>query len=156
MAWKYSHLPSGPTSNWPISTSLRRVGFPVPSGIGAFGAIRRLPSAIADGSVRAFGVTARERLGFPPDVPTMDEGGVKGFELAIWHGFYAPRNTPRSIREKLTAALEKALGHPMLTERYAQIGAVPVRPDAATPASLAGKLAAEIARWTPVLKDASS
>lgn len=111
---------------------------------------------IADGSVRAFGVTTKERLGFLPDVPTMDEGGLKGFELAIWHGFYAPKNTPRPIRQKLTAALQKALGHPMLTERYGQIGAVPVREDAATPASLAEKLAAEVARWTPVIKAAQA
>lgn len=107
--------------------------------------------AIGSGTVRAFGVTTRERLPFLPDVPTMDEGGLKGFELAIWHGFYAPKGTPQPVLDRLTAALGKALQSPMLRERYGQIGAVPVSQAAATPDGLAAKLSAEIARWTPVI-----
>ncbi len=109
-------------------------------------------NAITSREVRAYAVTTRDRLGTLPEVPTMDEGGVKDFELAIWHGFYAPKGTPKPVIERLSQALGKALRSKLVVERYGQIGAIPASPEAATPAGLATKLASEIARWTPVIK----
>jgi len=64
---------------------------------------------IRDGRVKIYGVTSTSRLAALPSVPTLDEQGLKGFEVKVWHGVYAPKGTPRDITEKLTRALREAL-----------------------------------------------
>ncbi|BAT59590.1 tripartite tricarboxylate transporter family receptor [Variibacter gotjawalensis] len=109
-------------------------------------------NAINSGGAKAYAVTTKKRLETLPNVPTMNEIGVKDFELAIWHGFYAPKGTPKPIIDKLSAALEKALRSKLVADRFAELGAVPVSAEDATPAGLAKKLQSEMDRWGPVIQ----
>jgi tripartite-type tricarboxylate transporter receptor subunit TctC len=109
---------------------------------------------INTGKVKAFAVTTKERLKTLPNLPTMDEAGVKGFEVVAWHGLYAPKGTPKPVIDKLAAALQGALKDQKVIERLADLGAKPVSQEAATPAALDKYLADEIAKWKPVIEAA--
>jgi tripartite-type tricarboxylate transporter receptor subunit TctC len=84
----------------------------------------------------------------------MEEAGLKGFEVSIWHAFYAPRGTPKPIIEKLTKALQVALKDSMIKQRFADLGTEPVSEDRATPDALRKHLKAETDKWGPILKKA--
>ena len=71
--------------------------------------------------VNAYAITTKSRLPSLPDLPTADEAGLKGFELAVWHGVFAPRGTPPAIVEKLSMALIGALNDPDLVKRFREI-----------------------------------
>jgi tripartite-type tricarboxylate transporter receptor subunit TctC len=109
---------------------------------------------IKSGKVKAYAVTTTERLATLPDLPTLDEAGVKGFKVVAWHGLYAPKGTPKPVIDKLAAALQGALKDQKVVERLADLGAVPVSQEDATPAALDQHLAAEIAKWKPVIEAA--
>ena len=109
---------------------------------------------IESGKIKGYAVTTSERLPVLPDLPTLDEAGLKGFEMTVWHGMYAPAGTPKEIIEKLSAALQVALKDPKVIERFAQLGTAPVAAEQATPAALDQHLAAEIARWQPIIQAA--
>ena len=64
---------------------------------------------IKEGQIKPYAVTTRERIAILPDLPTLAESGVKGFDLSAWHAIWAPKGTPEPIRQKLAAALQKAL-----------------------------------------------
>jgi tripartite-type tricarboxylate transporter receptor subunit TctC len=89
-----------------------------------------------------------------PDLPTADEAGLEGIEIAIWHGLYAPAGTPEDVVAKLSDALETALASERVVQRFAELGTAPVPPEAATPAALQEKLLSEIERWRPVIEEA--
>src|SRR5258707_4633310 len=74
-------------------------------------------SQIKSGKVKVYGVTSKKRVPSLPDVPTLDEQGLKGFEVGIWHGFYAPKGTPKPAIDRLVAALQEALKDPDVKER---------------------------------------
>jgi tripartite-type tricarboxylate transporter receptor subunit TctC len=112
--------------------------------------------AIKAGKVRALAVTSPERLSVLPDLPTLDEVGLKGFNVSIWHGFYAPKGTPKPVIDKLEAALKAALKDPAIVKRFADLGTEPVSQDKATPAGLRSKLTSEIQRWEPLIKKAGA
>ncbi len=99
-------------------------------------------------------MTTKERLKTLPNLPTMDEAGVKGFEVVAWHGLYAPKGTPKAVVDKLAAALQGALKDEKVIARLADLGAEPVSQQAATPAALDKYLADEIAKWKPVIESA--
>ena len=109
---------------------------------------------INTGKVKAFAVTTKERLRTLPNLPTLDEAGVKGFEVVAWHGLYAPKGTPKPVIDKLAAALQGALKDEKVIARLADLGAEPVSQEAATPAALDKYLADEIAKWKPVIEAA--
>jgi tripartite-type tricarboxylate transporter receptor subunit TctC len=111
-------------------------------------------SQIKSGKVKAYAVTTTERLASFPDLPTLDEAGLKGFEVVAWHGLYAPKGTPKPVVDKLAAALQGALTDRKVVERFADLGTVPVSQEAATPAALDQYLTAEIAKWKPVIEAA--
>ncbi len=111
-------------------------------------------SQIKAGKIKAYGVTTKTRVPALPDLPTLDQSGLPGFEVAVWHGLYAPAGTPKDVIQKLEAALQKALKDPKVIERFADLGTVPVAQDRATPAALQAHLEAEIAKWSPVIKAA--
>jgi tripartite-type tricarboxylate transporter receptor subunit TctC len=111
---------------------------------------------IKAGRIKGYAVTTPERLSVLPDLPTLDEAGLKGFEMTVWHGLYAPAGTPGDILEKLSAALQVALKDPKVVERFAQLGTTPVAPDQATPAALDQHLAAEIGKWKPIIQAAGA
>ena len=77
-----------------------------------------------------------KRLASLPDVPTLQESGLPGFEVAVWHGLYAPKGTPKPVVDKLAAALQTALKDPNVTARFAELGTEPVVAERATPDAL--------------------
>ena len=109
---------------------------------------------IEAGKIKGYAVTTPERLPVLPDLPTLDEAGLKGFEMTVWHGMYAPAGTPREIVDKLSAALQVALKDPKVIERFAQLGTAPVAVEEATPTAMDQHLAAEIERWKPIIQAA--
>ena len=111
---------------------------------------------IEGGKIKAFAVTTPKRLTAPAlaTLPTLDESGLKGFNVSIWHGLYAPKGTPKAVQEKLNTALRAALKDPELIKRQEALGAVVM-----TDARLAGAehkkfVEAEIGKWGPVIKAA--
>jgi tripartite-type tricarboxylate transporter receptor subunit TctC len=109
---------------------------------------------IKSGKVKVYGVTTRKRVPSLPDIPTLDEQGLKGFEVSIWHALYAPKGTPKAAIDKLVAALQEALKDDTVKKRFADLGAEEVPLEQATPAALAAHLKAEVAKWGPVIKKA--
>jgi len=113
-------------------------------------------SQIEGKKVKAFAVTTNKRLTTPAlkDLPTLGESGLKGFEVTIWHGLYAPRGTPPDVVAKLNAALKAALKDPDFIKKQEGLGAVVVTDKRLEPAEHKKFVAAEIAKWSPVLKAA--
>jgi len=109
---------------------------------------------IKSGKVKVYAVTSKKRVPSLPDVPTLDEQGLKGFEVGIWHALYAPKGTPKPALDKLVAALQAALKDETVNRRFADLGAQAYPVDKATPAALAAHLKAEIAKWGPIIKKA--
>lgn len=109
---------------------------------------------IKAGSVRFFGVTTAQRIKALPDAPTLAEQGMKGFEVMVWHGVYAPKGTPKEATEKFNAALRTALKDPNFVARMADLGAEIVPDSKLTPDGLRTWLKQEIDRWGPVIKAA--
>ena len=111
---------------------------------------------IEGGRVKAYAVTTSKRLTTPAlaGLPTLDEAGLKGFDVSIWHGLYAPKGTPKATLDRLNAALKTALRDPEFIRREQALGAV-VATDARTdPAEHKRFVEAEIAKWGPVIKAA--
>ena len=111
-------------------------------------------SQIKGDKIKVYGVTTKKRVASLPNVPTMDEGGLKGFEISIWHALYAPKGTPKPVIERLTKALQAAIRDTVVRQRFAELGAEPVPDAAATPDALRAHLKAEIDRWGPIIKKA--
>ncbi len=109
---------------------------------------------IKDGRVKVFGVTTNSRLAALPNVPTLDEQGLKGFEVKVWHGLYAPKGTPAPVLERLGVALRAAMQDPALKSRLADLNADIVPLEKMTPAGLKTYLESEIGKWGPVIKKA--
>lgn len=113
-------------------------------------------SQIEGKKVKAYAVTTTKRLTTPAlkDLPTLNEAGLKGFEVTIWHGLYAPKGTPADVVAKLNAALKAALKDPDFIKKQEGLGAVVVNDKRVEPAEHKKFVAAEIAKWSPVLKAA--
>ena len=111
-------------------------------------------SQIKAGKINVYGVTTKKRVASLPNVPTMDEAGLKGFEVSVWHGLYAPKGTPKPAIDKLTKALQVALKDDNVKQRFAELGTEPVAENRATPAALGSHLKAEIDKWAPIIKKA--
>jgi tripartite-type tricarboxylate transporter receptor subunit TctC len=109
---------------------------------------------IKSGNIKAYGVTVNKRLASLPDLPTLAESGLDGFEVSIWHGIWAPKGTPAAVVSKLENALQAALKDPMVIQRFADLGTEPVPLEQATPAALDSHLKAEIERWKPIVQAA--
>jgi tripartite-type tricarboxylate transporter receptor subunit TctC len=109
---------------------------------------------IKAGKVKVYAVTSMKRVPSLPDVPTLNELGLKNFEVGIWHALYAPKGTPKPALDKLVAALQEALRDPVVNQRFADLGATAYPADKATPAVLAAHVKAEIDKWAPIIKKA--
>jgi len=111
-----------------------------------------LPSALGlvkDGKLRALGVTGLTRSATFPDLPTVAEQGLPGFEAVLHYGIVAPAGTPRPIVDKLNAALREALGDPSISNRFAAEGAEPL---ATTPEEYAADIDREETKWSALVK----
>jgi len=113
-------------------------------------------SQIEGKKVKAFAVTTPKRLSTASlkDLPTLQESGLKGFEVTIWHGLYAPKGTPADVQTKLNNALKAALKDPEFIKKQEGLGAVVVTDKRMEPAEHKKFVAAEIAKWSPVIKAA--
>ncbi len=109
---------------------------------------------IRGGKVKAYSVTTKARIKALPDLPTVQESGIPGFQVGIWHGLWAPKGTPKPAIDKLTNALQKALQDQSVVSKFADLGTEPVPQDQATPAALAKHLKAEVDKWAPIIKKA--
>jgi tripartite-type tricarboxylate transporter receptor subunit TctC len=109
---------------------------------------------VKGGRVKLYGATATTRIAALPDTPTLEEGGLRGFEVVVWHGIYAPKGTPKAALEKVGAALRAALKDPGVTQRLVELGAQVVPESQQTPSGLHDRLAAEIEKWTPIMRKA--
>jgi tripartite-type tricarboxylate transporter receptor subunit TctC len=103
------------------------------------------------GSVRALAVTTKERISVVPDLPTIAEAGVPGFDVSSWFGFFVPARTPLSVIAKVNTDTNAALAYPPVRSRFEELGATP---KGSTPAELAAFLKSEIDKWGPVIRDA--
>lgn len=110
--------------------------------------------AIRAGHIQGLGVTSAERLAGMPFLPAVAEAGIRGLELSIWHGLFAPRGTPRDVLEELAVILRAALASPAFTQPMIGMQAVVAGREQASPAGLRALLAGEIARWAPILRKA--
>jgi len=110
---------------------------------------------IRSGQIKAYAVTTKTRLPSMKDVPTLAESGLPGVELIVWNGLFAPKDTPQPIVDRLATALQAAVKDPAVEKRLAELGAVPSKPDEATPAALRAWMKSEVARWTPIIKAAA-
>jgi tripartite-type tricarboxylate transporter receptor subunit TctC len=113
-------------------------------------------SQIEGKTVKAFAVTTAKRLATPAlkHLPTMQESGLKGFEVTIWHGLYAPKGTPADALGKINAALKAALKDPEFIKKQEALGAVIVTDKRVEPAEHKKFVASEIAKWGPVIQAA--
>ena len=113
-------------------------------------------SQIEAKKVKAYAVTTAKRLTTPAlkDLPTLQEEGVKNFQVTIWHGLYAPKGTPADVQKKINDALKVALKDPEFIKKQEGLGAVVVTDKRMEPAEHKKFVAAEIAKWSPIIKAA--
>jgi tripartite-type tricarboxylate transporter receptor subunit TctC len=116
-----------------------------------FDAITTMASNVKAGQVRALGTSASKRSTVLPEVPTIAEAGVPGYDSTIWLGIMAPAGTPKPIIDKLNAEINKAINRPDVREAWDKQGAVPL---AMTPAEFDAYLRKDIDKWAQVVKSA--
>jgi tripartite-type tricarboxylate transporter receptor subunit TctC len=109
---------------------------------------------IQAGSVKAYGVTSAKRVPSLPNIPTLQEQDLKGFEVVVWHGLYAPKGTPKAVLDRLNAALRSVVADAAFKDALAKLGSTPVALDKVSPDALRTQLKAEIDRWGPIIKKA--
>ncbi|KTT14701.1 Bug family tripartite tricarboxylate transporter substrate binding protein [Pseudacidovorax intermedius] len=114
-----------------------------------FGDVLVLLPQIQAGKLRALAVTSKTRHPMLPDVPTLDEAGLKGFEALSWQGLFAPAGTPPEVVEKLSAEVNKAVRSPDVREYFASRGFIV---EGTTPAAFKALIEGEVKKWTPIVK----
>jgi tripartite-type tricarboxylate transporter receptor subunit TctC len=108
-------------------------------------------SHVKAGTLRGLAVTTRERVAVVPDIPTIAESGVPGFDVFSWFGFFVPARTPQDVVARINADTNAALAYAPVKSRFEELGAVP---KGSTQAELAAFLQSEIAKWGPVIREA--
>ena len=106
------------------------------------------------GKVRGYAITAKARLASAPDIPTVDEAGLPGFYMSIWHAIWVPKGTPREVVARLNAAVREALADPAIRKRFADMGQEIPTPDQQSPEALRAHHKAETDKWGPLIKAA--
>jgi tripartite-type tricarboxylate transporter receptor subunit TctC len=107
------------------------------------------------GNIRAYAVTSPRRIASAPDIPTVDEAGLKNLYVTTWTGLFAPKGTSDDIIDKLGAAVRQALADPELQERLAAVGQLVYPPDQQFAQSLAKLQDDDIKKWWPIIKEAN-
>jgi tripartite-type tricarboxylate transporter receptor subunit TctC len=108
---------------------------------------------VREGKLRAIGVTSAKRSAAAPDIPTLAESGLPGFEAVSWFAMFAPANTPAPVVNKLQAEISKILKSPDISKKLLDLG---LDPSGSTPAELAAYQKSEIAKWSKVVKDSGA
>ena len=110
---------------------------------------------LRNGKIKVLAVSATKRLSQAPDIPTMDEAGVPGFYLSVWHGMWVPKRTPKDIVAKLNYAVAAALANPAAQKKLSDLGQEIPAPDQQTPEALSAYQKAEAERWWPIIRTAN-
>jgi tripartite-type tricarboxylate transporter receptor subunit TctC len=105
--------------------------------------------------IKAYAVTASSRLTAAPEIPTVDEAGVPGFYVSVWHAFWGPKRTPKAVTIKLNAAVVDALADPTVRRQLAELGQEIPQREQQTPETLGTFHMAEIEKWWPIIKAAN-
>jgi len=106
------------------------------------------------GQIKAYAVTAKNRLPSLPDIPTVDEAGMPGLYINVWYGLWAPKHTPQDIIAKLNRAAVAAMADPTVQMRFDDLSLDMPPPDQQSPAALGALQKAEIEKWWPIIKAA--
>ncbi len=106
------------------------------------------------GRIKAYAVTAKERLAAAPEIPTVDEAGLPGFHFSVWTALWAPKGTPRDVIDKLNAAVVATLADPAVRTRFSELGQEVFPRAQQTPEALLALQKAEIDKWWPIIKAA--
>ena len=106
------------------------------------------------GDLKAYAVTAKDRIAVAPDIPTTDEAGLPGFYFSFWHAMWAPRGTPKPIIARLNAAIVAALEDADTRKKLLDLAQVIYPHDQQTPEALHAFQKAEIEKWWPIIKAA--
>ncbi len=117
-----------------------------------FDAVTTMTEQVKAGKVKALATSGRARSDVMPDVPTLSEAGVPGYEATIWLGLMAPRGTPQPVIDRLNEAVSKIVGSPEVKQAWAKQGAAPM---VMNPAAFAKYLNDDIAKWAAVIKTAN-
>ena len=107
---------------------------------------------IRSGRIKAYAVAAASRLAAAPDIPTVDEAGLPGFYISVWHAIWVPKGTPKEVIAKLNTSIGNALRDASVRQRLADLGQEIVPDDQRTPEALGAYQKAEIERWWPIIK----
>jgi tripartite-type tricarboxylate transporter receptor subunit TctC len=107
------------------------------------------------GTIKAYGVTTKTRLLSAPDIPTLEEAGLPGFDISLWHGLWLPKGTPKDIIAKLNGAVVDALADPKVRARLADLAQETFPRAQQTPEALGALQKAEIGKWWPIIKAAN-
>jgi tripartite-type tricarboxylate transporter receptor subunit TctC len=120
----------------------------------AFGQAAGTLTLVQSGQLKALAVLQKKRWWAAPNVPTLDESGITNVDASFWHGMWVPAGTPPNVIAKLNAAIRESLADPSVQEKLKKVGQEVWPPEYQTPAALAAKQKAEMAKWTPVIKAA--
>jgi tripartite-type tricarboxylate transporter receptor subunit TctC len=104
--------------------------------------------------IKAYAVTSKTRLAVAPEIPTVDEAGMPGFYISVWHGLWVPKDTPKPIIAKLAAAVRAAFADPATRKRFLDLGQEIPPVERQTPEALGAYQKAEIEKWWPLIKAA--
>jgi len=107
---------------------------------------------VRSGRIKAYAVAAASRLAAAPDIPTVDEAGLPGFYISVWHAVWVPKGTPKDVIVKLNASIVHALRDAGVRQRLADLGQEIVPAEQQTPDALAAYQKAEIEKWWPIIK----
>jgi tripartite-type tricarboxylate transporter receptor subunit TctC len=107
---------------------------------------------IRSGKVKALAISSPQRSPLVPDIPTVAESGLPGFESVTWFGIFGPAGTPRAVVERMNAEVNKALKDPEILARFTQLGFDPV---GGTPAEFAAVVERDARKWSKVIRDAN-
>ena len=117
-----------------------------------FDAVTTMTEQVKAGKVKAVGTSGKTRSDVLPEVPTLNEGGVTGYEATIWLGLMAPKGTPKAIVDKLNEAVSKIASQPDVKQQWAKQGAAPI---VLNPSQFEKYLQDDIAKWAGVIKSAN-
>jgi tripartite-type tricarboxylate transporter receptor subunit TctC len=116
-----------------------------------FDAVTTMTEQVKAGKVKAIATTGKQRSDVLPDVPTVSESGVPGYEATIWLGVMAPKGTPKAVVDKLNEAISKIASQAEVKQTWSKQGAVPL---VMSPTQFEKYLNDDIAKWTNVIKSA--